>query len=422
MEEIVPSSLNIFSKTPTLLSVNEYTYEQITTKTALDGSTPQLEFTVPADKVNYTDLKETYILVRCKILKADGSAMGTPSKIGVVNYPVTSMFKSVGMAINDTRVTPNESNMAYIHFLHAFTQTKSAKESYLTAGLYYEDTMTSAETMNQPNPQAAAEASPNEGLKTRADMFANSKTVMLIGKLYIPPHNTGKLYLPHLKFDYTFEMNPTPFFCMSNEAAGTFRFMVSDAKMLIRRVSLTPAVQLAHEQLLQMQNAVYPMKYMLTKTQNIPSNSWAYHWENVFVGSEMPSSILVAFVKNSAYRGSFKENPFHFRNMDLIDLTVYLGSKKIPNVDIKNNIGENQSLLSFWETMMSMDFFSSNSGPGGFNRNTFETAAFLLGFDLTRDGNPNAEYSNTNFNAGNLALQMNFRSATTEAYTGLFLF
>jgi len=418
MEEIIPSSLNLFSKPQTLLSVNEFTYEQITTKTALDGITPQLEFTVPADKVNYTDLKESYVMVKCRMVKADGSVVGATPAIGVVNNPVTSMFKSMGMSINDTRVTPNEINMPYIHFLHAFTQTKDAKESYLTAGLYYEDTMTSAETMNQSNPQAQADANPNVGLKTRTQMFANGKEVMLIGKLHIPPHTTNRLYLPHLKFDYTFELAPIAFYCMSATAAGTHKFIITDAKMLIRRVSLAPAVQIAHEQLLQTQNALYPMKYIKTKTQNIPANSWAYYWENVFVGNEMPSSILVAFVKNSAHRGSLTENPFFFQNMDLTDLTVHLGTKKIPNIDIKNNIGQNQSLLSFWETMKSMDFFSSNTGPGGFDRTTFENAAFLLGFDLTRDGNPNAGYSNSNFNAGNLALQMNFGTSTTEAYTG----
>ena len=68
---------------------------------------------------------------------------------------------------------------------------------------------------------------------------------------------------------------------------------------------------------------------------------------------------------------------------------------------------------------MSMDMLSSNMGPGGFDRTSFELGAFILGYDLSRDGNPNALYSNSNYNAGNLSLQMNFDSELASGFTGV---
>jgi hypothetical protein len=426
MEEVIPESLSLFSRPPTLLSIYDNSYEQVTTKTALSGRVGQLEFTVPADKVNYTDLKDSFYIIKGRYVKADGSAVEDKPKIGPVNYLVTSMLKSISMSINDTRVTPSDANAAYVHYLHAFTQSKGAKESYLTAGLYYEDTMVNTKTVNQSDPQktdaaAATTTVVNQGLRERTQFFSDSQEVIMMGKFYIPPHNTNRLYLPHLKFDYSLELAPQEFYSMSTEAAGTYLFEITDAKLLIRRVTCSPAVQLAHEKLLQEKNAVYPVKYMQTKTQSIPANSFSYYWENVFVGNEMPTAILIAFVKGTAYRGALTENPFFFQNVDLSEATVYLGSKKIPNIEIKNNIGRHQSLLSFWETLMSMDLFSTNIGPGGIDRKSFENGAFLLGFDLSRDANPNALYSNSNFNAGNLALQFTFNAGLPHGYTGKIL-
>lgn len=298
MEEALPTSLILFSRPPTLLSINEFTYEQITTKTALDGDTPQLEFTVPPDKVNYTNLNDSYLYIKCKYTKADGSAIDAEPTVGCVNYLLTSLFKSIDLYINDQKVTPNEGNMAYINFLHAFSQTNAAKESYLTCGLYYEDTLTSETIANQSNPQAAANT--NSGLKKRANFFGGSKEVQLLGKIYIPPHNTSKYYLPHLKFDYIFQMAPFEFFTMSGDAAGTYKFYITEAKLLIKRVTVSPAVQVAHEQLLQKQNCLYPCKYIESRTYNIPANSWSFIWENVFVGREMPVALLVVFVRTEA--------------------------------------------------------------------------------------------------------------------------
>ena len=274
MEEIIPESLSIFSRPPTLLSIDDYAYEQVNTKTTLGDNIPRLEFTVPADKQNYTDLRETYILIKMRYVKADGSGIGATPVLGPVNYPVTSMIKSITMAINDTRVTPNDNNSAYIHFLHAFTQGHDAKSSYLTAGLYYEDTMTNATTINQNDPRAVnpADGEPikNEGLSKRMGFFINGKDVLLLGKLYIPPHNTTKLYLPHLKFDYTMEMAPFEFWNMSTGAANAHKVVISEAKLLVRRVAVSSAVRVAHEQLLQKRNAIYPLKYIQNKDAEHP--------------------------------------------------------------------------------------------------------------------------------------------------------
>ena len=261
-------------------------------------------------------------------------------------------------------------------------------------------------------------AEANKGLARRTKFFTASRIVTMIAKLKIPPHLSHKLYLPHLKFSYIIEMHQPQFFSMTNEAANAYEFVLTDAKMLLKRVTVSPALALAHEHLLQKQNALYDMKYVSTRTTNIPQAIYSHYWENVFVGNEMPTAIVVAFVEAAAYNGDFKHNPFFFRNVDLAQMSVHLGSKKVPNIDVKNKISDNDSTLSFWQTMKTLGFFSSTNGAGAIDRSTFEQASFLLAVDLSRDGNPSATYMNSSFSAGNLSLQFDFTTAPDRVYTG----
>ena len=190
MGEVIPSSLNLFSQPSTLYTTRESHFERINTKTALDSNVAQLEFTANPDKIHYTSLSESVLMLKVKYQRVDGAALPAEPFIGPVNNLLTSMFRDIQLFINDILVSPNESNVAYVNFLHMFTQSQNAKKSYLTTSLYYEDSFKNYETVNQPNPQAAN--NPNKGLQKRAKKFGGGKEVVLIGKVYIAPHNTER--------------------------------------------------------------------------------------------------------------------------------------------------------------------------------------------------------------------------------------
>lgn len=419
MEEYLPSSLDLFSQQPTLLSINETKYEKINTKTALDMGVQQLEWTAPADKMLYTDLNKSVFMIKYKYVKAGGTAIDDKLGIGPVNNPLTSMFSRVDLWINDQKVTPPETHMNYINFLHLFMQSQQAKDTYLTLSLYYEDTYNSTTTANQSNP--AATENKNNGLVKRAGFFKSSKEVVLIGKFFIPPHCTNRLYLNNLKFDYQLQLAPMNFFSMSDADAGTYNYKITEAALLLCRVSVSPAIALAHTRLLQQKNAIYPMRAIMTRTMAIPVNSFSFHFENCFVGN-LPVAIYIGFVKSEALHGNFKENPYVFYNLNVEEILCTMGTKKIPSVSYKLNFGQDQSQFALWNTYLASNYFSSNVGPGGLNRETLETGLFLFGLDLSNDHNTSAMYRNANFEAGNLTLEGQFSLATTEPYNSKLFF
>jgi len=102
MEETLLSNLDIFSQEPVLLSVERYEYQEIPTRTTLSvQGIQQVEWTIPADKLMYTSLNETYMYLKVSIVKQDGSANDDPSKVGPVNNLIGSLFKSIDLKINN---------------------------------------------------------------------------------------------------------------------------------------------------------------------------------------------------------------------------------------------------------------------------------------------------------------------------------
>ena len=417
MEEVIPSNLDLFSLLPQQLTVSESKYEKVLSKTSLStADIPQIEFTVNPDMVCYTDLKNSVIMLKCKYTKGDGSAIADPADIGPVQAPLTSIAKAVDMLINDSKVTPNEPNQAYISWFHQFMENDNVKGSQLTTGLYIPDDYSTLQKASQDDPQAAANN--NVGLKKRANKFSDSESVELVGRIFIVPHLMNRWLLPNCKLDYIFYLNPLGFYSMSAGAVANYRFWITEAALLIRRITVSPGMAMAHSTMLQERNAVYPVKYMLSRSMNIPAQSYEFHFENAFSGNELPVSILVMFVDAAAKVGSLSENPYLFKHMDLTSLTCRLGAKYIPSAPFKMDAQHHRTQMVLWRTFMSLGIFGSNTGPTAFNRDTFDTGLAIMGLDLSRDGDPNAAYNNATFEANTLSIDGTFQIATPALTTG----
>jgi len=275
-----------------------------------------------------------------------------------------------------------------------------------------------AARINNPNPQSATA---NMGLQKRAAYFAGGSVVPIMGKLLIGPHMTTKYYLPNLEFSYVAVLQPEAFFLMSNEAAGSYRFLVHEASLLVKRIKCTDAVALAHAALLQKQNALYSFRNFVTREKNIPTGDMAFTWDNCIVSKYLPRGIVMMLLPTSAKLGGFTQNPYYMRNAGVSSMTVTLGTRKIPSFAFNTNVAAKSSLLEYWQTMQSLGYISSNTAPGNFTRQTFESAMWLSVIDLTRNNEMMAPYRNGSFEAESLKISGTFSAGLTEPYTLLLI-
>ena len=88
------SSLDLFLLPPTQSSfqkVKSINYHPIT---SFSDSEP-IEFKVSGSGKEFLDLARSYLHLKVKVSKADGSNLGGASKVGFTNYPIASLHCSI---------------------------------------------------------------------------------------------------------------------------------------------------------------------------------------------------------------------------------------------------------------------------------------------------------------------------------------
>ncbi|CAB4034588.1 uncharacterized transposon-derived [Paramuricea clavata] len=89
----------------------------------------------------YVEFARTILVVRAKVTKADATDLGADERVGVVNNFLHSLFKQVDVFLKEKQVTQATGTYAYRTYLETlFNHGPSAKNSQLTAALYYKDT------------------------------------------------------------------------------------------------------------------------------------------------------------------------------------------------------------------------------------------------------------------------------------------
>ena len=83
----------------------------------------------------------------------------------------------------------------------------------------------------------------------------------------------------------------------------------------MRKVKLSSSLLLAHAKALKNFTAKYPINCVVCKTLTIPSAVIDVNQEKLFSG-QIPTRIVIGFVRNDAFNGSTIRNLFNFNTSD----------------------------------------------------------------------------------------------------------
>ena len=96
-----------------------------------------IEFAISGATTEYLDLSNTYLHVRAKVTKPDGSNLDAGTDVAPVNYWLHALFSQVDISLNDTLVTNSENTYPYRAYLEAtLNYGREAKKSHLTSAFY----------------------------------------------------------------------------------------------------------------------------------------------------------------------------------------------------------------------------------------------------------------------------------------------
>ena len=146
--ECAKSELDVFSVPPTQTSIEYGNYVEYHPLSIITDSEP-IEFDVSSSGQNYLDFSNTQLLIKVKLIRGNGVDITNADHVGGVNLCLHSLFQQVDVSLNDVQVSQSSGMYAYRAYIESlFSYGPQAKNSQLTAALFYKDT---AVNMNRPN-------------------------------------------------------------------------------------------------------------------------------------------------------------------------------------------------------------------------------------------------------------------------------
>ena len=103
--------------------------------TSQPSSGASIDFVIPPASIQYINLKKTYLYVKARIVKGDGTAVPLAKFVSAVNLPLHTMFNQVDVFLQQQLVSSTGSqSYAYKAYLETMLEYGSdAKRSQLQA-------------------------------------------------------------------------------------------------------------------------------------------------------------------------------------------------------------------------------------------------------------------------------------------------
>ena len=364
------AELDLKSVPPTQTGIVKGHYVEHGPIATLTDSGP-IEFNITADGSEYLDFFNTYLYVACKIVKADGTDLGNDANVGPCNLFLHSLFSQVDLSLNDSLVTPSTSTYAYRAYLETLlSYGPAAKESQLTAALWYKDTAGHMDALDD-----------NEGLTKRKNHTNRSAVVEMTGKLHLDLFFQDRYILNKVAAKLRLVRSKDAFCLMSD---GTeYKVHLVDVALFVYKVNVNESIALQHAKLMERGNMNYPIRRVNTKVFTISRGDMTHTQENLFLG-QLPKRIVLGCIDNAAGNGSWKLNPFNFNHFNLNYLSLKVDGNPIPAKPLTPDFARNKYIRSFYSLFAGIGKANSDEG-NHISRDDYGKGYTLFAFDLTPD-------------------------------------
>jgi hypothetical protein len=399
--EGVPSGLQLFDLPPTQVAVNNVTYQEIRPSSQVTDGSP-IEFVINTNNsVEYIDLKGSQLYVKVKVLKADGSNLPKNEKVGPVNLFLQSLFSSSEVTLqNKISVTCNNNPFSAIiktllNLDDATTTTQTSTQ------LFYAD--------DHDHPEDPDPAGKNNGLTVRSQYISESKVYDLQGPLFHDFFQLPRYMLNQVDVKLKLFRSSPAFSLLSGETSPAYKIVILDIILLARKISVSPSVIYAHNEMLQRTNAKYFYPKTDTRIQSIATGSTTFHWENLFQGQK-PNKVVVGFVKSASISGNYVTNPFDFLNCNITSICLYADGMSVMGNPLKLDFNNGTSVVRAYTNLFVLtNKWNQNAGMS-ITREQFVRGSTLFAFDL----NPYFHDFIPLLQSGNVKLEVQFGTALTE--------
>ena len=393
----VKSELDLFDVPPTQTSIEQgcmVDYHPI----AATLDVGPIEFYIPGSGDDYLDPANMYLHLSVKIKAGDGGILADDAPVAPVNLLMHSLFSHVDVSLNDKLISSASGNYAYRAYLETLLNYgKSAKDSQLTAGLWYKDDAGAMDATDNAN----------AGFVKRKRLSEKSKTIDLVGRLHSDLFFQEKLLLNGIGLRLKLVRNKDSFVLLSGARDAAFKVSITKAVLRARKVRVSAAVSLAHAKALELSNAKYPIDRVECKTFSVPAHSLSMNQEHIFQG-QLPVRVIVGCVDHDAFNGLYAKNPFNFKNYKITKLALQVDAQDQPVKPISCNFDDNV-IAEAYLSMFTGTRKAFKDEDIDVSREDYVGGYTLFCFDLTPDLGESDHYSL--LKSGTVRLEITFAEA-----------
>ncbi len=330
------SDLDIFTLIPRNLGKEKCSIVEFSPMAPITSHSP-IEFNIMSNTSRYVDLKEMKLYIRGRIVHHDGSSLEEGERVGLINYPIASIFQQVDLYLQQTLVCSSGNCYAYKSMIDLLLESdRDDQEGFLVEGLFHRDAHDAMEGTHVSATEAkAANTRINPGFSTRAIYSARSKIFEMQGRLHIDLCMQERCLLNALQMTIKLTQNREPFRLMrpapvEGEQAKEYRFEILNAILKVPLIKVTDAVALGHDAGLLNGPANYPFEKTEIKTYAIPAGEQQAQLDNTFL-SRLPKRIVLGLVPSASFTGHYDRNPFNFQHFKLNYMCLVIDGVCVPS-------------------------------------------------------------------------------------------
>ena len=343
---------NLGGKVPVVDDVLSSHQQEIYPTTSLDENCIEFEF--QTDRNYYVDLRQSFLALKLKFVKGRGydtyeskekkkehkdetvvfTETGTDdtddeeedvARVTYVNNIMHSIFSNVEVYINNQQIY--NSNGLYAHKSYISNNFKGAITEYKGVlhceGYDYEQDL---EDISNPLPEPF--------FTRRMKLLSRPDGLMLYGKLGIDFFSTSELLYPNMKIRLRL-IRARPNFYMISDNPNVSLGIV-DCSLYTRRIALKDDYHKKRMDMLAYAPVEYNYLETLARKFIIPARQNQFIQENIF-NNARNRRVAIAMNTNSAFPGSFTENPFWYQQFDLRQIRILRGGQPIVDFDTADN-------------------------------------------------------------------------------------
>jgi len=420
--EIHTEEIALFSRPPVNVAEDRISWHEIRPSYMSNAEYSSINFSIIGNSSQYVKLSDTELYIRMTIEKEDGSAFKVfdennnkvPSNEMETGAPIDfilhSMWSSVDIKMNNNLVSETGTNYMYKALMEALlTYNDNTKKIQLANEGFTGD----SGDFSQINPDSPPY---NHGLRIRHKWFKDFATVEFVGPLMADICNQDRLILPGVDIDIKLWPTRDEFRLITHPVGMRCKLVIEEIYLDVCKVAVSPEVMMGHNAALEVADCIYPFARTDIRTFNIAEGNFGMNIEDIWQG-EVPSRLVVGFVKSQAFNGDYHLNPFHFQHFDLSDIGFFVNGEATPRPAFKLDV-DNGIYLQGLNSLYKITGKTMENSDLGITRDTYQQGYTLIGFDVDPTTSPDFRYVGKP-REGHTKLEIRFKNGLPAPVTAI---